>query len=89
MVFGFSPLELIGNLFAPDVDGLRPKKDSPRTLIARAGLSALKQQRNYLLTTFGFEDTISKPAEDPLKFQSKQDYMNEKKQQQKIKDTLI
>lgn len=56
MVFEFA---LLSKLLSPDVSGLRDAKDDPRLLLARAGRKAVRSERDRLLSTFGFEDTVS------------------------------
>lgn len=57
MVFGFGILSKIFG--SSDISGLRDAKDDPRLLLARAGRRAVRSERDRLLSTFGFEDTIS------------------------------
>lgn len=60
MVFGF---DILSKLFSPDVSGLREAKDDPRVLLARAGRRALRSERDLMISTFGFEDTIMEPKD--------------------------
>ena len=63
-MFSSPLLSAIGKLFTPDVSGLRDAKDDPRVLLARAGRKAVRSERDLMLSTFGFEDTISGPKDE-------------------------